>query len=85
MSASITALPVWKKNSSPAEWLQELATLALENPDRWARIVVVVQRIDDEGLTKNTRSYSHDMRTESEIIAALEIAKLLAYDELMGR
>lgn len=40
MSASIDFLPIWKKDATPCERLQEFAEMARKNPERWEKLVI---------------------------------------------
>lgn len=85
MSASISTLPVWKKDSTPAEWLAELAAMALEHPERWARVVVVFEKVNADNLSIQTRSLSYNIKSNTEIIGTLETAKLEVFELMKGR
>lgn len=85
MTAKIQALPVWKKDSTAAEWLQEIAAIAMEYPERFARIVVVNEELNKDGLPVKTRLWSKGLKTNSDIIGALEVAKLETWETMTGR
>ncbi len=85
MSASVHTLPVWKRGATPAEWLQELAAMALANPERFGRIVVVYEEMHAEGYAVKLRDLSYGHPHNSGIIATLEQAKLRTYDIIRGR
>ena len=85
MSASFHTLPVWKKDSTAAEWLEELAALARENPERWARILVVHEELDHNGHAYRTRQFSRNIETNEEILGVLEVAKLETWELMKGR
>ena len=40
MTASIDFLPIWKKDATPCERLQELAEVARKYPERWEKFVI---------------------------------------------
>lgn len=50
--AEINTLPLWKKGASPYERLSELALLAKEYPERFARFVVVYEETMSTGRVK---------------------------------
>jgi hypothetical protein len=83
--SNIATLPRWKRDSSPGEWLSECAGMAFENPEKWARIALVFNEVDEEGIIKKTRYHSYGIPTNSELIGTLEVGKLLVFDELRGR
>jgi hypothetical protein len=85
VSASIATLPVWKKGSTAAEWLEELAAMAREHPERWARIVVVLEELNSDGLAYKTRNYSRNIPTNSDILGVLETAQLDIWETMKGR
>lgn len=62
MSATIDYLPVWKKNSTPSEWLQELAAVALKHPERFGQICVVMHETLPTGNVK-IRQYNRGAKT----------------------
>lgn len=83
---SIAALPIWKKGSTPAEWLQEVAAMAMEHPERFARIVVVYERLDEDGERPiETRNQSYGVNANTTIIAMLEYCKLDVWELIKGR
>ena len=84
MSASISTLPVWKKDSSPAEWLSEISALALQYPERFQRIVVIFEECD-AGLPTKTRQHSYQIPCNTDILGALEAAKLELFEYMKGR
>jgi hypothetical protein len=85
MPASISVLPIWKKDSSAVEWLQELASMAMEHPERFERAVIVIQEVMDEGTSTKNRRYSRGLEWASQELAVLELAKLEIFEELKGR
>lgn len=84
MTASIATLPVWKKNTSAAEWLEELAAMAREHPERWERCVVVHVELKND-MPWKTRNYSRNIVTNSEILSTLETAKLETWELMKDR
>ncbi len=85
MTASISTIPVWKKDSTAAEWLTELASMALEHPERWARVVVVYEKVNADGLSIETRNVSYNITSNTEIIGTLEGAKMEVFEYMKGR
>lgn len=85
-TASFATLPVWKANSTAAEWLSEVAALALENPQRFARVIVVAEEFRPETtLPVKSRLYSwhHDHNTG--IVGTLQVAQLELFDYMKDR
>ena len=85
MTATISTLPIWKKNSTAAEWLEELAGLAREFPERWARVGVVFNEVNENGFAIRTRYFAHGATDNSMLIGMFEEAKLHVYDHMMRR
>lgn len=85
MSASISTLPVWKKDSTAAEWLGELAALAMEHPERWARIVVVFEETNAEKMPIRTKQYSYGIETNTDIMGTLATAQFELFEFMKGR
>jgi len=85
MTASISSLPIWKKDSTPAEWLQEIATIAMEHPERFARIVVVCEEENKEGFPYKTRFWSRNHKTNTDIIGSLQVCALEVFEYMKGR
>lgn len=85
MSASVSTLPIWKKGATVAEWLNELAGMALEHPERWGRVVVVFQKKDAEGYPGAQRMYSRGIQHNTDIMGLLETAKQDLWDYMKGR
>ena len=83
VTATIDTLPVWKQDSTPAEWLQELAACALARPHQWQKIVVAFQFVGDKIV--ETRSLSYNCPTNVEKIGILETAKCEVFEEMKGR
>lgn len=48
--STVTRLPVWKKNATAAERLTELAAMALEKPELFAKMIIVHMAEGDVGL-----------------------------------
>ena len=85
MSASVSTLPVWKKDASAAEWLQELSAMAMEHPERWARIVVVLEETNKDNLPVKTRQYSRGIVSNTEIMGMLATAQHELFEFMKGR
>lgn len=83
MSASISTLPVWKKDATPAEWLQEMAAMALVNPERFAKIVVVYEEDTTMGKSQ-TRWQQKGYTDNTTILGTLECAKLELFEYMKG-
>lgn len=85
MSATIATLPIWKRNSTAAEWLEELAGLARENPERWERIVVVLQEGGPDAARHHIRNYSRGVQTNQELLGLLTAGQLELFEYMKGR
>lgn len=85
MNASIHTLPIWKKNSTPAEWLSEVAAMALEHPERFARMALVYESQVDENGQVHTRWQSYGIPTNSDVMGQFETAKLEVFEYMKGR
>lgn len=85
MSASISTLPVWKKGSSASEWLAELSALALENPEKWRRVVVIFEKTNAENMPIETRQFSWGIPSNTDILGTIETAKLELFEHMKGR
>lgn len=85
MSATISTLPIWKKDSTAAEWLQEVATIALTHPERFARIVIVADEENKDGLPYKTRFWSRNHRTNTDIVGALQVCVFEVFEYMKGR
>lgn len=71
-SSNIKRLPVWKKGSTAAEKLSELANLANEHPEYFGVFVICYENKEDQSYQYIT----HGNARYSEIIGLLEIFKL---------
>lgn len=49
MSADIHLLPVWKQNSTVAEYLRECAALAERDPAEWQKVVLIRGEVFEGG------------------------------------
>ena len=83
--STIATLPKWKRDSTPGEWLMECAGLAMESPEKWAKVAIVFQEVDEEKIPKMSRYHSYGIKSNSELIGVLEVGKLLVFDKLRGR
>lgn len=81
----IATLPIWKKGHTASEWLQELAAMAIEHPERWARAVVVFEEVNEEKLPIRTRQHSFQIPSNTDLLGTLETAKLDVYEFMKGR
>ena len=73
---NVDFLPIWKKGSTAEEWLFELAAVARKYPERWARVVVVFEKLNEAGQPIECRFLSRNIATNQEIIGALAAAQL---------
>jgi hypothetical protein len=85
MTATISTLPVWKKGSTPAEWLSELVGLALENPEKWGRIVVVFEKTNEQGHGVESRYHSYGIETNTDVMGTLAAAQMEIFEYMKGR
>lgn len=85
MTATVSVLPIWKKDSTAAEWLQEVAGIAMAHPERFARIVVVADEENKDGYTYKQRWYGRKHVTNTDVVAALETCKLEVWEYMKGR
>lgn len=74
MSASLDILPVWKKDSTEVEWLQEIASMALVHPARFGRCVIIAEETKANGNTM-TRTYRRNCNI-TEAIGVVELGKM---------
>lgn len=85
MTAEFHTLPVWKKGSTAAEWLDELAGLAREHPHKWARIVVVFEELDAEGNATHTRQHVRNCPNNTTVIGTLQTSILETFEYMKDR
>lgn len=85
MTASISTLPVWKKNGTAAEFLQEVAGLALERPERFSRVVVIFEKVNEDGQPIETRHHCKGIKSNTDLICTLETTKLEVFEFMKGR
>lgn len=83
--ASIKTLPIWKKDSSPAEWLSEVAALAMEHPGRFSRIVVIYEEFNDKGLSSHTRWQQRGYDNNTDILGTIACAQMELFEYMKGR
>lgn len=74
MTAEIALFPKWKKDSNAYEWLQEIAGIAAVHPERFGRVVVVMEETLQNGIDTKIRSFAHGRMTMAEFIGLLNIA-----------
>lgn len=79
--ATFHTLPVWKRGSTAAEWLEELAGLAREHPERWARVVVVFEEADAADIRWHQRNYA----SNTDVMGTLQWAALEVFKYMKGR
>lgn len=84
-SASIHTLPVWKKNATAAEWLNECAALALAYPEKFSRVVVVAEEYNAEKRPIKSRLYSWQHDHNTGILGTLTAAQLDLYEHMRWR
>lgn len=82
MSASFHTLPIWKKDSTAAEWLEEVAGLARQYPERFDRVVIV---FEERGDSWRTRWHQRNYTANQDVLGTLECAKLEVYEYMKGR
>ena len=85
MSATISILPIWKKGSTSAEWLQEVAAMALHAPESFARIVVVAEQLNKENIPNMCRIWTKSVETNSDTMGILVTAQHEIYEVMRGR
>lgn len=73
MSASIDYLPIWKKDATACERLQELAEVARKYPERFGKFALGYIETLPNGNTK-IRTFTHGCSTV-ESVGVFEIAK----------
>lgn len=73
MSAQIDYLPIWKKNSTSEEFLQEIAVIARVHP-RWFDKIVIAYESESIDNSSQTR-YQCRNCTTTEVLGLLESAK----------
>jgi uncharacterized protein YeaO (DUF488 family) len=77
---NVDYLPIWKKDATPAERLEELSLMARKNPERFQRFALVfVEKLDDAGRV-HVRSFEHGCNVP-EVIGLYELAKLHYFNE----
>ena len=85
MTATLATLPIWKKDATPADWLQEVAAIALVYPERFSRIIVVYEQNNPEAQPICTRMQSYGFPHNTDIMGALETAKCELWDLMKNR
>lgn len=51
MSATIDYLPIWKKDATACERLQEVASIARKHPERFTRLLIAYEETLEDGRT----------------------------------
>ena len=71
--ASISVLPIWKKDATAAERLSELASYALANPERFDRFVICYrERLPSGNLKYRYLQFGCDI---DQMVGMFEIGK----------
>jgi hypothetical protein len=83
--ASIHTLPNWKKGSTEVEWFQEFAAMAMEHPTRFARVVVIYEEVNAEGMPIKTRMQSRGIADNTSMLGTLAVAQDDLLDHMKGR
>lgn len=60
---NVEPLPVWKKNATAEERLQELAHMARKNPEQFNKFIVIFQEFNERDDTTYERQMTHNMTT----------------------
>ena len=76
---NVEYLPIWKANSTPSEWFEELSIMAKRHPERFEKVVVGTLETTKSG-NWNIRHYWHGGNL-AEAIGLFEMAKMRAYEE----
>lgn len=86
MVASVSTLPIWKKDSTPSEWLSEIAMMALEHPERFSRVVVIYEsEVEGEPRRNETRWQNRGCANNAEVMGVVETGKLEIFEFMKGR
>lgn len=76
---SIATLPVWKKGASPADRLEELASLAREFPERFEQFVIVFEEKRAQPRRWITRTHRFDIKgpdQDMDVVSAIGLLEL---------
>jgi hypothetical protein len=82
MTSSVSFLPVWKANATPAERLYELAQVAEKHPEDFQKFVIVY--VEDRKTSKSHVTYTrfHCFNTSTfEALGILENGKLKLFED----
>lgn len=83
--ATVSCLPIWKRDSTAAEWLQECAAIAMEFPERFDRCVLVYEECNKEGLPIYSRLVSRNIPHNNDLLGTLQAAQMELFDFMKGR
>lgn len=70
---NVTPIPVWKRNSTAEEFLQEVATVARKYPDRFEKMIVMHEETLPSGRT--VVRYATRGASLNELLGLIEIGK----------
>ena len=73
---NVEYLPIWKKDSTPEEFLLELSLIARKHPERFKKIVIVFEETMLESDNTKLRHHIKGFST-NEVIGVLQIASSL--------
>ena len=73
MPDNIDYLPIWKKDSTPYEFLQELSMIARKHPERFAKVVILYEETLPNGNTLLHSNYKNV--NTNELIGLLNIVQ----------
>lgn len=73
--SNVAIFPEWKKNSTPAEWLYQMAQTAEAHPEEWATLILVSKSEESVGCF----SFGDERATQR--IGMLELAKAIILKE----
>jgi hypothetical protein len=77
---NVDYLPIWKKDATAAERLDELAMIARKHPERFERFALVyIEKLNDQGRIQ-VRSFEYGCNVP-ESVGLYELAKLHYFDE----
>ena len=70
---NVDYLPIWKKGSTPEEFLMEISAIARKYPERFGRIAVIYEETKENGNTQI--DYQCKNTTTTELLGIIELAK----------
>lgn len=76
---NVDFLPIWKRDSTPDEWLMEVAAIARKYPERFNKAVFIFVATDPGGR-ETTRFVTRNLNTR-ETFGTLEMAKFVIMDD----